>query len=155
MYGDVTSNRVGVLFHKLTALEGDIELEGVLAQNGKNIGDQIDPGYMARETNGINEAFGQVLPLKVEGAIYYVVLLKEDVLGVVNNVIRFYSYEDNDLVPMILNKEGEGDFLELSPTTGHDFDHITALGSLNEACFVGCGAASKVVCPKEGGGFLE
>ena len=66
LFGDITTNRVGVLFHRMTALEGDIQLESVPGPgSGTNIGAAIPRGYMARDSIGIHEAFGQVLPLKI------------------------------------------------------------------------------------------
>ena len=151
LFGDITTNRVGVLFHRMTALEGDIQLVGVPeTETDPNIGAVIPLGYMARDTNGIHEAFGQVLPLKVGITRYYAVLLKE--LNGLNS-IRIYLYTSLGSPDLALQgvKEEDGNWLRADD---YNFDHITALGSSNEACFVGCGEVSKVVCLKGEAGRL-
>ena len=66
LHGDITTHRVGVLFRRMTALEGEIQLESVPGPgSGTNIGAANHRGYMARDSIGIHEAFGQVLPLKI------------------------------------------------------------------------------------------
>ena len=61
------------------------------------------------------------------------------------NDLRLYAYEGDILV----EKQN------IPGVQGSSYEHISALGSPDEACFVGCGSVSEVLCLKESGDSLS
>ena len=130
-YGDTSSGRVGILFHRMSALQGDIKLTGV-PEEGENIGKIIGQGSMARDNNGNNLAFGQIVSLRVADGMRYVILLKKDD-G--TNEVKTYKYDSNAATLVLIESAS------LLPAP---FEYITPLGP--PACFASCGPESKVFC---------
>ena len=129
-YGDTKTGRVGILFHRMSALEGEIELESV-PEDGDNLGTTIDQGLMIRDSRGNNIAFGQIIALRLadpDQTMRYVILMKSEASGF--NEIRTYTHDGSAL-----------ELIHILPAD--QIDHINHIG---KACFAACGVTSQVWC---------
>ena len=96
-YGDTTTGRVSILFHRMSALDGEIELTSV-PEEGDNLGTSIAPGLMTRDSRGNNIAFGQIIALRVADETMRYVILMKNTMGI--NEINFYKHYGSNLVQL-------------------------------------------------------